>query len=198
MSNLLFRQNQKNGHYDMDGMPPPRRNARSARYSDKDVNIGIKAENRKMIVDRMSVVLADTYCLYLKTQNFHWNVTGENFYSTHLLFEKQYKELAEQVDLIAERIRALGFRAPATFSEFVDLSSISEEQTAPNALEMIEILLAGYEVAIQSTEQAYPFAEKFKDISSSDLLCKLTEAFQKSAWMLRSHLGIKSNADQLL
>ena len=109
------------------------------------VNIGISEDRRRAIADGLSRTLADTYTLYLKTHNFHWNVTGPMFQTLHLMFEEQYNELALAVDAIAERIRALGFPAPGTYSEYAKLSSISETEGVPTAEEMIALLVEGQE-----------------------------------------------------
>src|SRR5215212_8399315 len=107
------------------------------------INIGIGESERRAIADGLSRLLADTYTLYLKTHNFHWNVTGPMFQTLHLMFEQQYTELALAVDLIAERIRALGYPAPGTYAEFTRLSSIRESKGVPNAKDMIRELVAG-------------------------------------------------------
>ena len=114
------------------------------------INIGIEEQDRREIAEGLSKLLADTYTLYLKTDNFHWNVTGPMFQTLHLMFEQQYNELALAVDLIAERIRALGFPAPGTYKEFSKLSSISEEEGTPTADEMICKLVEGQEAVVRT------------------------------------------------
>src|SRR5688572_18209435 len=114
-----------------------------------EINIGIEEKDRKEIAEGLGKLLADTYTLYLKTHNFHWNVTGPMFQTLHLMFEQQYNELALAVDLIAERIRALGFPAPATYSEFLKLSSIKEDKGVPKAEEMIRSLVEGQEAVVR-------------------------------------------------
>src|SRR3954451_3021518 len=109
------------------------------------IDTGIKEADRAKIAQGLARLLADTYTLYLKTHNFHWNVTGPMFETLHLMFERQYQELAEAVDGIAERIRALGLPAPATYHEFSQLSSIKEERGVPAAENMIKLLLEGHE-----------------------------------------------------
>src|SRR6266540_849625 len=115
-----------------------------------EINIGIDAKNREQIANGLSKVLADTYTLYLKTHNFHWNVTGPMFQTLHLMFETQYNELALAVDLIAERIRALGFPAPATYRQFAQATSIEEPIGVPTADEMIRQLVAGQEAVVRT------------------------------------------------
>jgi len=139
--------------------------------------------------DGLSLLLADTYTLYLKTHNYHWNVTGPLFHSLHLLFESQYNELATAVDLIAERIRALGAFAPASYREFVRHSTISEEDDRPDATEMIRRLLAGQDAVIRSAKAIFPSVEATHDEPTADLLTQRIQAHERSAWMLRSLLA---------
>jgi len=153
-----------------------------------DINIGIEEEQRKQITDALSKVLADTYMLYLKTHNYHWNVTGELFHSLHEQFEEQYNELATAVDEIAERIRALGYRAPGTFSEFSELTSISEETEEPEALEMVRRLALGNEQVLRTAREALQPAREAEDEATVDLLTQRLHVHSKIAWMLRSHL----------
>src|SRR6516164_8047894 len=127
------------------------------------VNIGISDKDRKKIAEGLSRLLADTYTLYLKTHNFHWNVTGPMFRTLHLMFEEQYNELALAVDSIAERIRALGFPAPATYSEFARLSSIPETAGVPKAEEMIKLLVDGHEAVCRTARGVFPVLEKASD-----------------------------------
>ena len=121
-----------------------------------EMNMGRKEEDRANVAEGLSKMLADTYTLYLKTHNFHWNVTGPMFQTLHLLFETQYNELALAVDLIAERIRALGFPAPGTYSEFAKLGSIKETQGVPKAEEMIRLLVEGQEAVVRTARAAFP------------------------------------------
>lgn len=153
-----------------------------------EMNMGMKEEDRVKVAEGLSKMLADTYTLYLKTHNFHWNVTGPMFQTLHLLFETQYNELALAVDLIAERIRALGFPAPGTYSEFAKLGSIKETQGAPKAEEMIRLLVEGQEAVVRTARAAFPAAEKAGDEATADLLTQRMQAHEKAAWMLRSHL----------
>jgi len=153
-----------------------------------DINIGIEKGQRKEISDALSKVLADTYMLYLKTHNYHWNVTGELFHSLHEQFEEQYNELATAVDEIAERIRALGYRAPGTFSEFSRLTSLSEDTEEPEALEMVHRLARGNEQVLRTARKALQPAKKAEDEATVDLLTQRLHVHSKTAWMLRSHL----------
>jgi starvation-inducible DNA-binding protein len=152
------------------------------------INIGIDKKERKAIADGLSHLLADTYTLYLKTHNFHWNVTGPMFQTLHLMFEGQYTELALAVDLIAERIRALGFPAPATYAEFVELASIKEERGHQPAVKMIKLLVQGQESVIRTARSIFSLAEKAGDEPTCDLLTQRMQTHEKTAWMLRSLL----------
>ena len=152
------------------------------------INIGIDEENRKQIADGLSRVLADTYTLYLKTHNFHWNVTGPMFQTLHLLFETQYTELATAVDLIAERIRALGYPAPGTYSDYAKLSSISETAGVPKATDMIRLLVEGQEAVVRTARSIFPIVEQVNDEPTADLLTQRMQIHEKNAWMLRSLL----------
>lgn len=154
----------------------------------KNVNIGIDDANRAKIADGLSHLLADTYTLYLKTHNFHWNVTGPMFQTLHLMFETQYTELALAVDLIAERIRALGYYAPGTYSEYVKLSSISETAGVPKATEMIRLLVEGQEAVVRTARSIFPVVEEVSDEPTADLLTQRMQVHEKTAWMLRSLL----------
>jgi starvation-inducible DNA-binding protein len=151
-----------------------------------DINIGIDEPDRKAIADGLSRLLADSYTLYLKTHNFHWNVTGPMFNTLHLMFETQYTELALAVDQIAERIRALGFPAPGSYSEFARLSSIREAQGVPSADHMIRELVAGQEAVVRTARAVFPDVERVNDEPSADLLTQRMQVHEKNAWMLRS------------
>ena len=153
-----------------------------------EVNIGIKEENRKQIADELSKVLADSYLLYLRTQNYHWNVTGELFHSLHEQFEEQYTELAGAVDEIAERIRALGYKAPGTYKEFQELTSLDESTEKLEALEMVRRLVVGHEQVIRTAREALEPAQYAGDEATIDLLTQRLDVHSKTAWMLRSHL----------
>jgi starvation-inducible DNA-binding protein len=158
------------------------------------VNIGIEENERREIVEGLSRLLADTYTLYLKTHNFHWNVTGPMFQTLHLMFEQQYNELALAVDLIAERIRALGFPAPATYSAFARLSSIKEDETVPNATEMIRLLVEGQETVVRTARSIFPVVEQAHDEPTADLLTQRMQVHEKTAWMLRSLIAEEHTA----
>jgi starvation-inducible DNA-binding protein len=153
-----------------------------------NIDIGIPSEQREQIANGLSHLLADTYTLYLKTHNFHWNVTGPMFQTLHLMFETQYTELAVAVDLIAERIRSLGFPAPATYSQYAKLSSISETEGVPKAQEMIRILVEGQEAVVRTARSLYSVAEQANDEATADLLTQRIQLHEKTAWMLRSLL----------
>ena len=152
------------------------------------IDIGIQETDRKAIAEGLSRLLADTYTLYLKTHNFHWNVTGPMFQTLHLMFETQYNELALAVDLIAERIRALGYPAPGTYAEYSKLSSIKEEAGVPKAEDMIRQLVAGQEAVVRTARSVFPTVEKANDEPTADLLTQRMQIHEKTAWMLRSLL----------
>jgi starvation-inducible DNA-binding protein len=152
------------------------------------INIGIDEKDRKAIAHGLSKVLADTYTLYLKTHNFHWNVTGPMFNTLHLMFEGQYNELALATDLIAERIRSLGVFAPGSYSEFGKLTSIKEAKGVPDSDEMINQLVLGHEAVARTARELFPVAEKGSDEATADLLTQRIQLHEKTAWMLRSLL----------
>jgi starvation-inducible DNA-binding protein len=152
------------------------------------VNIGIDDASRAKIAEGLSRLLADTYSLYLKTHNFHWNVTGPMFQTLHLMFETQYTELALAVDLIAERIRSLGYPAPGTYSEYAQLSSIEETPGVPKAKEMIRLLVEGQEAVIRTARSIFPLLDEVNDEPTADLLTQRMQVHEKTAWMLRSLL----------
>ena len=152
------------------------------------IDIGINDKDRKQIAEGLSRVLADTYTLYLKTHNFHWNVTGPMFNTLHLMFETQYTELATAVDLIAERIRALGHHAPGSYKAFGKLSSIEEADGVPSAEEMLKQLVEGHEQVAKTARKVFPAAEKASDEPTADLLTQRLQLHEKTAWMLRSML----------
>jgi starvation-inducible DNA-binding protein len=150
------------------------------------IDIGIKDRDRKAIADGLSRLLADTYTLYLKTHNFHWNVTGPMFQTLHLMFETQYNELALAVDQIAERIRALGYPAPGTYADYVKLSSIKETAGVPKAEKMIALLVEGQEAVARTARSVFPVVDKANDEPTADLLTQRMQIHEKNAWMLRS------------
>ncbi len=153
-----------------------------------DIDIGIKKKDREAIAEGLSRLLADTYTLYLKTHNFHWNVQGPMFQTLHLMFETQYTELALAVDLIAERIRSLGFPAPGTYKQFAALSSIKETEGVPNATTMIKLLVEGQEAVAKTARSVFPVVDKANDAPTADLLTQRMQVHEKTAWMLRSLL----------
>jgi starvation-inducible DNA-binding protein len=153
------------------------------------INRGIEEKDRQEIAQGLSKLLADTYTLYLKTHNFHWNVTGPMFQTLHLMFEQQYNELALAVDLIAERIRALGFPAPGSYGQYAKLSSIKEEDGVPAANEMIRQLVAGQEAVVRTARKVFPTVDKANDEPTADLLTQRMQVHEKNAWMLRSLLA---------
>lgn len=152
------------------------------------INIGIEEHDRTSIAKELSRLLADSYTLYLKTHNFHWNVTGPMFQTLHLMFEQQYTELATAVDLIAERIRALGVPAPGSYRAFAQLTSIPEADGQPTAEQMIKQLVDGHETVVRTARSSLPVAEKASDEATCDLLTQRIQTHEKAAWMLRSLL----------
>lgn len=152
------------------------------------IDIGISKADRESIAKGLSRFLADTYTLYLKTHNFHWNVTGPMFQTLHLLFMDQYNETWMAVDLIAERIRALGFPAPGSYGEFAELSSIKDSEGSPKAKDMILQLIEGQETVVRTARSVFPVAEKAGDQPTLDLLTQRMQIHEKNAWMLRSLL----------
>jgi starvation-inducible DNA-binding protein len=157
--------------------------------SDQQIDIGIDTADRQEITDGLSRLLADTYTLYLKTHNYHWNVTGPMFQTLHLMFETQYNELALAVDLIAERIRALGAPAPGSYREFAAISSVPEDDDHPDATEMIRRLVAGQETVARTARSIFPVVERAHDEPTADLLTQRLQIHEKTAWMLRSLLA---------
>ena len=153
-----------------------------------NVNIGIEPKRREQIAESLSKVLADSYTLYLKTHNFHWNVTGPMFQTLHLMFEQHYTELALAVDAVAERIRALGFPAPGTYRQFSSLSSIKEKDGIPKAVDMIRLLVEGHEAVARTARSAFTIADGANDQPTCDLLTQRMQVHEKTAWMLRSML----------
>lgn len=153
-----------------------------------DIDIGINQKDRKKIADGLAHVMADTYTLYLKTHNYHWNVTGPMFQTLHLMFQVQYNELWLAIDLVAERIRSLGFPAPGTYKQFAKLTSIADEEGVPSATDMIRDLVKGHERVAKTAREVFPLAGKVNDESTADLLTQRLQVHEKTAWMLRSLL----------
>ncbi|MDM4768585.1 Dps family protein [Solimonas sp. SE-A11] len=152
------------------------------------IDIGIGKDQRKAIADGLSRLLADEYTLYLKTHNFHWNVTGPMFNTLHLMFETHYTEAALAVDLVAERIRALGFPAPGTYKQYVALSSIKETEGVPAAMDMVKLLVEGHEACVKTARSIFPLADAAHDEPTADLLTQRMQLHEKTAWMLRALL----------
>ncbi|MFW6315898.1 MAG: Dps family protein [Cyanobacteriota bacterium] len=150
------------------------------------VNIGIEEDDRQAIAEGLSRLLADTYSLYLKTHYFHWNVTGPMFHSLHQMFEEEYVELAQAVDDIAERIRTLGAVAPGSYSQFAELSSVSETRDVPSAQEMVRLLVEANETVVRTARSVFPAAERANDEATADLVTERMGTHEKTAWMLRS------------
>ncbi|MDA0371533.1 MAG: DNA starvation/stationary phase protection protein [Actinomycetota bacterium] len=155
---------------------------------DPTIDNGISPTDRERIADGLSHLLADTYTLYLKTHNYHWNVTGPMFQTLHLMFETQYTELSLAVDLIAERIRALGAKAPGSYAQFATLTKIDEQTGDPSATEMIRDLVAGQETVVRTARELFPIVDAAHDEPTADLLTQRMQVHEKTAWMLRSLL----------
>ena len=155
------------------------------------IDIGISGGDRAEIADGLSHVLADAYTLYLKTHNFHWNVTGPMFNALHTMFETQYTEQWTALDEIAERIRALGFNAPGSYTEFAQLSSIKETPGQAGSLawhDMVQQLVSGNEALCRTARRVLKAADSAGDDPSVDLLTTRLQTHEKYAWMLRSLL----------
>ncbi len=152
------------------------------------IDTGIDAKDRAKIAQGLSRLLADTFTVYLKTHNFHWNVTGPMFNTLHLMFETQYTELWTATDLIAERIRSLGHYAPGTYGEFARLASIKETSGQPKAEQMVRLLVEGNEAVVRTARAIFPAVDKANDEPTADLLTQRMQIHEKNAWMLRSLL----------
>jgi len=152
------------------------------------IDIGISAGEREKIAKGLSALLADSYTLYLMTHNFHWNVTGPQFNTLHLMFMGQYTEQWNALDVIAERIRALGHAAPGTYGDFVKLGSIKEVEGVPKATAMIRYLVAAQEATARTARKLFPLVNAANDQPTADLLTQRLEVHEKTAWMLRSLL----------
>jgi starvation-inducible DNA-binding protein len=152
------------------------------------IDIGISEADRKKIADGLSVLLADSYTLYLMTHNFHWNVTGPQFTSLHTMFMAQYTEQWNALDVIAERIRALGFPAPGTYKEFVRLASIAEVEGVPKATDMVRHLVSAQEATARTARKLFPVVDAANDQPTADVLTQRIDVHEKTAWMLRSLL----------
>jgi starvation-inducible DNA-binding protein len=152
------------------------------------IDIGISEVSREEIAQGLKKLLADSYTLYLQTHNFHWNVTGPQFRELHLMFEEHYTELALAVDEIAERIRTLGFAAPATYRAFAELSSVKEVDGVPEATEMVNILMQAHETVVRTSRAVLKIAQQADDESSASLIGDRMRVHEKTAWMLRATL----------
>lgn len=151
-----------------------------------DIEIGIARDKREAIIEGLSRLLADSYTLYLKTHNFHWNVTGPQFLTLHTLFEQHYNELALAVDLIAERIRALGAYAPGSYKAFAELTSVEDASGVPAATDMVRQLVKDHETVVRTARSVFPAAEDAGDEATADLVTQRLQVHEKTAWMLRS------------
>ena len=152
------------------------------------MDIGIDSKDRARIAEGLSRLLADSYTLYLKTHNFHWNVTGPMFNTLHLMFMTQYTEQWNALDLIAERIRALGHRAPGSYREFAKLSSVADSEGTPGAMEMVRQLVDAQEAVARTARDVFRVADEASDQPTADLLTQRLQVHEKTAWMLRSLL----------
>ncbi|MBY4599355.1 Dps family protein [Ottowia caeni] len=152
------------------------------------IDIGISDADRKKIAEGLSALLADSYTLYLMTHNFHWNVTGPQFNTLHTMFMNQYTEQWNALDIIAERIRALGFPAPGTYKEFVKLASIKEVDGVPKATDMIRHLVSAQEATARTARRLFPVVDEANDQPTADVLTQRIDVHEKTAWMLRSLL----------
>ncbi len=154
-----------------------------------NIDIGISDTQRKTIADGLSKVLADSYSLYIKTHNYHWNVTGPQFNALHTMFEEQYTELAQAIDEIAERIRALGHLAPGSYGEFAKLTSIQDGDSSHDADTMVRDLVEDQETVVRICREVFPVVEAAEDQPSADLLTIRMQVHEKTAWMLRAMLA---------
>lgn len=154
-----------------------------------ELHTGLDADQRATLADGLSRLLADSYVLYLRTHAYHWNVEGPMFRSLHMMFEEEYLELRDAVDVIAERIRALGHLAPGSYVEFSDLASIPDEAGAPDAETMVANLVAGNESVVRTAREVVAAAEEAGDVASADVATQRIDVHEKTAWMLRSMLA---------
>ncbi len=153
-----------------------------------EIDTGIPAIQRAAIAQGLSRLLADTYVVYLKTHNFHWNVEGAMFQTLHQMFMEQYTETWNAIDLIAERIRSLGEYAPGTYKQYLKLASIQETDGVPEAEQMVKLLIDGQEAVVRTARQLLPLADEAHDEPTLDLLTQRMQVHEKNAWMLRSLL----------
>ncbi len=153
-----------------------------------DIEIGLSKENREALRDCLLKLLCDVYSTYLRTQKFHWNIEGKEFYSLHLLLEKQYEDLEEAIDEIAERVRSLGYPVKASFTYFKENTSIPEEKEANTASDMLQLLINSHEIVIRNARKVATFADEVADHGTVDMLGRRIGVHEKFAWMLRSSL----------
>jgi starvation-inducible DNA-binding protein len=152
------------------------------------MDTGISTKDRAAIAKGLSRLLADTYVVYLKTHNFHWNVEGPMFQTLHQMFMEQYTETWNAIDLVAERIRSLGHYAPGTYREYLELARVKETPGQPKAEQMVKLLIEGQEAVVKTAREVLPLAEKADDQPTLDLLTQRMQVHEKNAWMLRSLL----------
>jgi starvation-inducible DNA-binding protein len=150
------------------------------------IKTGLNGNQNKQVADELAVLLSNTYILYLKTQNFHWNVVSKQFHALHAMFEGQYEELASSADEIAERIRALGFPTPGSFKQFSKLAEIKEATDVPTDSQMIQQLLSDHELMCRNIRESIVKTQKAGDEGTADLMITRLKAHEKTAWMLRS------------
>ncbi len=151
------------------------------------VDIGITENARKSVAEALNATLADTYALYMKTHAYHWNVTGPQFHTLHVMFEEQYNEMWTALDEIAERVRALGVFAPTSGKQFAEMSAIDNaDDSPPPAGSMVERLLSDHETLIKRARNGLAIAEESGDAASADLLTVRIQTHEKTAWMLRA------------
>ena len=196
LGETYFEKNNDDEHYSLDGKPATSSAERVSSFLSQEklgkigtpikIDMDITNTDRKNVIQGLSNLLADTYVLYLKTQNYHWNVTGPHFLTLHTLFMNQYVELASAVDLIAERIRMLGQPAPATFVEFSKLAIVKEQPGIQSSESMLATLNDDQEILIRTIRNANPSAEKCRDFTTVDLLTRRLQVHEKNSWMLRS------------
>ena len=153
------------------------------------VDTGITTAKRKQVAETLSQALADSFTLYLKTLGVHWNVVGPGFYSVHKLTEEQYVDLDAAIDAIAERIRALGHVAPASFGDFGKLSEIASDSIPKTAAEMLDALIADNEAAAKRMREFVAAADEADDVYTADMLTARIGKHEQNAWMLRSMRG---------
>jgi starvation-inducible DNA-binding protein len=154
-----------------------------------EVHTSLSMDDRKELAEGLGRLQADTFALYLKTHNYHWNVTGPMFRSLHLMFEEQYTELWTAGDEIAERIRSLGHTAPGTMAEFSRLATVPEEEAIPEAMDMVTRLAEGNEIVARTAREVVGIAERAGDVATADLGTRRVDVHEKSAWMLRATVG---------